>query len=83
MRFRFQKYFSFKKFVQTLATILLGLIAFLYAFQTWLETAHVPLRPSKSGDVEVIFIHSGETKVVKANLRSLASLVEKVDCVLA
>lgn len=83
MRFRFQKYFSFKKFVQALATILLGLIAFLYALNAWMETAHAPLRPSKSSEVEVILIHGSETKIVKANLQSLASLVEKVDCVLA
>lgn len=83
MRFRWQKFFSIKKFLQSLVTILLGMIAFLYAFRAWMDTAQLPLAPTKSGEIEMILIHSGETKIVKAPLRSLANLLVATDCVLA
>ncbi len=83
MRFRWQRFFSIKKFLQSLATILFGMIAFLYAFRAWMDTAQLPVEAPTSGEIEVILIHSGEAKVVKAELRRLASLVAKTDCVLS
>lgn len=78
---RIQKFFSFKQFIQALATILLGVIAFAFAMKAWMETHPDASREGKSPAVDVILIHSGETKIVKANWRSLAALVAKVDCV--
>ena len=65
---------------QSLATILFGMIAFLYAFRAWMDTAQLPVEAPTSGEIEVILIHSGEAKVVVLmELRRLASLVAKTD----
>lgn len=78
---RIQKIFSFKQFIQTLATVLLGLIAFAFAMKAWMETHRDAVPEDKSPAVDVILIHSGETKIVKAKWRTLAAVVAKADCV--
>lgn len=75
-----QKVFSFKQFIQALATILLGTIAFAFAMKAWIDTKPEPLPSHPSKDLEVILIHSGEAKIVKTNWRTLAAVVAKVDC---
>lgn len=76
-----QKVFSFKQFIQALATILLGTIAFAFAMKAWMETKQEPIPENKSQGVDVILIRSGETKIVKAKWRTLAAVVAKIDCV--
>lgn len=76
-----QKIFSFKQFIQALVTILLGTIAFAFAMKAWMETNQEPIPVKKSQGVDVILIDSGEAKIVKAQWRTLAAMVAKIDCV--
>ena len=78
---RIQKIFSFKQFIQALVTILLGTIAFAFAMKAWMETKQEPMPVKKSQGVDVILIDSGEVKIVKAQWRTLAAMVAKIDCV--
>jgi flagellar biosynthesis protein FlhB len=76
-----QKIFSIKQFIQTLATILLGIVAFAFAMKAWMDTNPETLPKNKAPEVDVMLIHSGEVKIVKAQWRTLAAVVAKIDCV--
>lgn len=75
-----QKVFSIKQFIQALATILLGVVAFAFAMKAWMDTKQATLPQDKAPPVDVILIHSGEAKIVKTQWRTLAAIVAKIDC---